>query len=250
MPEVEIYAAIVGRSNRHHCFMFHLSPRHDDIELIYPFWILRAGPRITLIDTGFSRPVAQARGIFDYRDPTALLAELGIAPGDVQSVILSHLHYDHFESPERFPNARFVVQRDDVAYFSGPGKTHPAGALADSSSIAQLEGLRREGRLDVLDGDTTLGNGLGVVRIGGHTPGSQVTVVESRNGPVVFACDGSHFFANAQTRTPSAIIYRYDEYQRGFLSIERLAAGGRWCPGHDPAMLAELAPVGEGIYSL
>jgi glyoxylase-like metal-dependent hydrolase (beta-lactamase superfamily II) len=247
---IEIYAAIVGRAERSRCLMFHLSPSHDAVELIYPFWVLRGPRHVTLIDTGFSSAAAEQRGIGEYRDPTALLAEIGIDPADVEQIVVSHLHFDHFCAPERFPNARFVVQHDDVAYFSGAGASHPAGKLTDPPSIAALAELRAAGRLELLDGDKVLGDGLSLVRVGGHTPGSQVIVLEREGGQIVFACDASHFYANAQTRTPSAIIYRYDEYQRGFAAIERLAAGGRWFPGHDPEILTHLTPLSEAVYSL
>jgi glyoxylase-like metal-dependent hydrolase (beta-lactamase superfamily II) len=230
--------------------MFHLSPSHDTVGLIYPFWILRGPRRVTLIDTGFSAAAAAQRAINDYRDPTGLLAQVGIDPADVEQVVVSHLHFDHFGVPERFPNARFVVQHDDVAYFSGAGATHPAGRLADPPSIAALAELRHAGRLELLDGDKALGDGLSVVRVGGHTPGSQVIVLERDGGQIVFACDASHLYANVQARTPSAIIYRYDEYQRGFAAIERLATGGRWFPGHDPTMLTHLTPLSESVYTL
>ena len=157
MADIEVYAAIVGRAKRHHCLMFHLSPQHDDVELVYPFWVLRERSLVTLIDTGFSAPVAETRGILEYRDPTALLVELGIVPGDVERIVLSHLHYDHFGAPERYPNARFIVQRDDVSFFCGPGRIQPAGALADPPSIAALDDLRRADRLEILDGDKSLG---------------------------------------------------------------------------------------------
>ena len=250
MGATEIYAAIVGRAERSRCLMFHLSPTHGTVGLIYPFWVLRGPRRVTLIDTGFSAAAAEQRGIGDYRDPTALLAEIGIDPAEVEQILVSHLHFDHFGVPERFPNARFVVQHDDVAYFSGAGATHPAGRLADPASIASLAELRRAGRLELLDGDKALGDGVSAVRVGGHTPGSQLIVLERQGGQIVFACDAAHLYANVQTRTPSAIIYRYDEYQRGFAAIERLATGGRWFPGHDPEILSHLTPVSESVYAL
>jgi glyoxylase-like metal-dependent hydrolase (beta-lactamase superfamily II) len=250
MGATEIFAAIVGRAERSRCLMFHLSPAHDAVGLIYPFWILRGPKRVTLIDTGFSAAAAAQRGIGDYHDPTALLAEVGVDPADVEQILVSHLHFDHFCAPERFPNARFVIQHDDVAYFSGAGTAHPAGRLADPPSIAALAELRRDGRVELLDGDKALGDGVSVVRVGGHTPGSQVIVLEREGGRIVFACDASHMYGNLQTRTPSAIIYRYDDYQRGFAAIERLATGGRWFPGHDPEILTHLTPVGESVYAL
>jgi glyoxylase-like metal-dependent hydrolase (beta-lactamase superfamily II) len=249
MP-VDVYAAIVGRAERSRCLMFHLSQTHDPVGLIFPFWILRGPQRVTLIDTGFTATAAAQRAINDYRDPTALLAEVGIAPAEVEQIVVSHLHFDHFCAPERYPNARFVIQHDDAAYFAGVGATHPAGKIADPPSIAALAELRRTGRLELLDGDAVLGAGLSVVRVGGHTPGSQVIVLERDGERIVFACDASHMYENAKTRTPSAIIYRYDEYQRGFAAIERLAAGGRWFPGHDPELLTHLTPVSASVYAL
>jgi hypothetical protein len=85
-------------------------------------------------------------------------------------------------------------------------------------------------------------------RIGGHTPGLQITLLERANGPIVFACDASHFYENLETKTTTALIYNYHEYQRGFTLIEELAAGGRWFPGHDPRMLEGLEPVSERVY--
>jgi glyoxylase-like metal-dependent hydrolase (beta-lactamase superfamily II) len=241
----EVYCLIVGRSRRHHCFMFHLSPRHDDIELIYPLWVIRRGRRVTLVDTGFAAGVASARGIVAYRDPDVLLASLGIAPGDVETVVVSHLHYDHFGLPDRFANARFVVQDADIAYFRGTGIGHPASALADDASLEALDRLIDAGRVQRIDGDTDV-DGLRLLHAGGHTPGSQLTLVPGLGTPIMLACDASHFYANCETATPTAIIHTYEGYQNGFARIR--AHGGRWFPGHDPKMLERLDLVTENVY--
>jgi glyoxylase-like metal-dependent hydrolase (beta-lactamase superfamily II) len=222
--------------------MFHLSPRHDDIELIYPLWVIRRGPRVTLVDTGFTAPVATARGIVDYRDPQELLGVLGIEPRDVETVVVSHLHYDHFGLPERFTRARFVIQEADIAYFTGAGAGYPAAALADTESLAALERLIAAGRVQRVRGDRVV-DGLQLLHVGGHTPGSQLTLVP---GGILLACDASHFYANCETATPTAIIHSYDAYQGGFARIR--AHGERWFPGHDPRMLERLEPVAANVY--
>lgn len=241
----EVFCLVVGRAKRHHCFMFHLSGRHDDVELIYPLWAIRRDDRIALVDTGFAPDVAAERGLYDYRDPSALLATLGIDPADVETVIVSHLHYDHFGLPDRYPNATFVIQAADVAYFLRTGVEHPATALADQRSLASLESLVRGGRVRIVDGDTSV-DGLDLLLVGGHTPGSQLTRVPSPDGPILIACDASHFYANAETGTPTTLIHSYEAYQAGFARIR--AHGDRWYPGHDPAMLATLEPAGDQVY--
>lgn len=241
----EVYCLIVGRSKRHHCFMFHLSPRHDDVDLIYPLWAIRRGRHVTLVDTGFAADVAAARGIVAYHDPAVLLAALGIVPNDVGTVVVSHLHYDHFGLPERFANARFIVQAADIDYFRGSGIGHPAAALADAASLAALDRLIGAGRVQRISGDTDL-DGLRLLHVGGHTPGSQLTLVPGGAAPIMLACDASHFYANCETATPTAIIHSYEGYQNGFARIR--AHAGRWFPGHDPTLLERLDPVAENVY--
>ena len=241
----EVFCLVIGRSKRHHCFMFHLSPRHDDVELIYPLWVIRRGGRVTLVDTGFAAPVAAARGIVAYHDPDGLLAALDIVPDAVETIVVSHLHYDHFGLPERFGRARFVIQDADIAYFTGAGAAFPAAALTDRESLAALDRLIRAGRVQRVSGDAAV-DGLRLLHVGGHTPGSQLTLVPAAGAPILLACDASHFYANCETATPTAIIHSYDAYQGGFARIR--AHGGRWFPGHDPQMLERLERVTENVY--
>lgn len=245
-----IHAVIVGDKTVPGHRMFHLAEGRPSARLIYPFWVLRFDDHITLVDIGFPADIGSARGIDNTVDPSVGLQALGVREADVARVIVSHLHFDHFTSPERFPGAEFIVQRADVDYFAGRGRDHHIASIAHFESVDALAGLRAEGRLIELDGDAVVDSGVRVERIGGHTPGSQVTVVDTRRGPVVFACDASHFYENLDTRTPSAIYHDYDEYQRGFATITASAIGGRWFPGHDPLILECLESVADGVHRL
>ena len=245
---MEIYACIVGRSKRPYYYMFNLASRTDEIELVYPFWVIKDNGRVILIDTGISDAMVAEKGILDYRSPDALMQKVGVDPKDLKTIVISHLHYDHFTVPERFPNAVFYIQRDDMDYFTGRGKDHPAFKSADPAAIAQIAKLRASGNIKELSGDFALAPSIKLVHVGGHTPGHQITVVDLDGKPTVFACDASHFYANLQTRTPTSIIHNYDNYQTGFSTISALANGGRWFPGHDPAILERLEKVDDRIY--
>jgi glyoxylase-like metal-dependent hydrolase (beta-lactamase superfamily II) len=245
---VEIFACIVGRSKRPYYYMFNLANNTDEIELVYPFWVIKEKNETVLIDTGFSERMAGEKGVFDYLSPSELLPRVGLDPKDVKSIVISHLHYDHFCVPERYPNATFYVQSDDIDYFTGRGVTHPAFKSADTTAIDQIGRLRSDGKIKAMNGDFNFSPSIKVLHVGGHTPGHQITVIDTGEKPLVLACDASHFYANLETRTPTSIIHNYDNYQRGFTTIETLAAGGRWFPGHDPKMLSNLEQVEERIY--
>ncbi|WP_233204626.1 MBL fold metallo-hydrolase [Cryobacterium sp. Y62] len=212
--------------------------------------MLQFNDHTVLVDTGFPADIAAVRGIENFRDPNECLSRLNISASEISVVIVSHLHFDHFSTPERFPNAEFIVQRDDVDYFTGRGKSHPITSIADVKSLDSLAILRRNGRLRELSGDAMVDEGIRVQQVPGHTPGSQIVVVEFAGSVIVLACDASHFYENLETSTPSAIMYDYDGYQRGFARISASAGTGRWFPGHDPAMLERLREVGDGVYQM
>lgn len=248
MTEPRVYACVIGDKIVPGHRMFHLAHDRDDVRLLYPFWALIYPDHVTLIDIGFPAGYGTSRGIDHAVEPESLLADLDIAPADVTTVIVSHLHFDHFTQPARFPNAHFFVQREDFDYFGGRGRHHPIASIADFDSVDALPELIAAGRVTMLDGDSEIEAGVRVVLVGGHTPGSQITVVDTESGPLVFACDASHFYENLSTRTTSAIYHNYDRYQQGFRAIETAGSNGRWFPGHDPLMLEGLERMSEGVY--
>ncbi|MDE2570943.1 MAG: N-acyl homoserine lactonase family protein [bacterium] len=246
---MEIFGCIIGSSQRKRDYMFHLAHGEEPVRLIYPFWVVRsADAKPILVDTGFAAEIAAQRGVGEYLDPTEALGRLGIAPSEIETVAISHLHYDHFGVPERFPNAVFVIQREDVDYYTRRGLGHPLRKAADPASLDLLPELRAAGRVREIDGDATLANGVRCVHVGGHSPGMQIVVCDDGRSRTVLACDASHFYENLETRTPTALIHDYEAYQLGFETIEREAGAGAWYPGHDPAMLERLEPVAPSVY--
>ncbi len=125
----------------------------DEIELVYPFWVIKDKNTTVMIDTGFSERMAGEKGVFDYLSPSELLPRVGLDPKDLKSIVISHLHYDHFCVPERYPNATFYVQSDDIEYFTGRGVTHPAFKSADQTAIDQIGRLRSDGKIKAMSGD-------------------------------------------------------------------------------------------------
>lgn len=248
---LEVKVGVAGTKIFPNRRLFHLSDADGERQMVYLVWMLRYADRLVLVDTGFPARVAAEHGIEDHVPTADLLAEAGVSLADVDDVIVSHFHYDHFSAPADFPRATFHVQRDEIEYWTGRGRGHPVSVLSDKTSLEQLPALIDAGRVDIIDGGICdIGHGLKLIRVGGHTPGSQLTLVENADSPVLLACDASHTYQNLATRTPAGSIHNYDEYQRGFATIESLAAGGVWFPGHDSTILDRLEKVGPSTYRL
>lgn len=141
-----------------------------------------SGP-VTLVDAGIgpAHSLAADWAPVPGRLPDELAAA-GIKAGDVEAIVLTHLHTDHIgwavpaDSP--FTNARVIVQRADAEAFA-----------AARQEEALLRPLREQGRLQVVEGDTALSEGVRIISTPGHTPGHQSVLVEGAGESVLVTGD-------------------------------------------------------------
>ncbi|MFD7033769.1 MBL fold metallo-hydrolase [Streptomyces sp. NPDC059917] len=143
------------------------------------FAIARPGGRWVLVDAGVGPadgPAARWAPV-PGRLPEAL-ARARIAPADVDTVVLTHLHEDHAgwsvdaTGEPLFPAARYVVQRAEVAALDP----------ADPVRRWAVDPLRAAGQLHEVEGRHRLGDGLTLLPTPGHTPGHQSVLVAAAGG--------------------------------------------------------------------
>ncbi len=115
----------------------------------------------------------------DGCDYLAGFRRLGISPADVDGVIFTHLHPDHFGHKNLFPKATFVFHKDERLgfYFRNERKIVLEGSALLDLSPAGFDCPRYVSREpDLRD----LGSRIYVRHAPGHTPGSTM----------IFACVG------------------------------------------------------------
>jgi glyoxylase-like metal-dependent hydrolase (beta-lactamase superfamily II) len=221
------------------------------LQLDYFFWLIRGGGPTVLVDTGFAAAAGARRGRTCLADPVTALAGLGVAPADVEHVVVSHLHYDHIGNLAAFPAARLTVQRRELAYWAGPGPRSAAcDALTEPAEISFLQDAVAAGRADVIDGDAQIAPGIGVHLAGGHTPGQVVTCVRSGPGTVVLASDAVHVEEELALDRPHALVHDVAAMRAAYARLRGWARDGAVVvAGHDPAVAARFpvaAQLGAG----
>lgn len=206
------------------------------IAMDYFFWVLRDGAASIVVDTGFHPDVGERRGRRCLCPPAELLRRVGVEPESVETVILTHLHYDHTGSVDAFPAAELVVQRSELEFWTGPeAKQPPFAAVVEPDEIARVAGAR----LRLLDGDGEIAPGIEAICVGGHSPGQTVLVVEGSRGPVVLASDAVHYYEELELERPFEIYYDLGAMIEGYRSLRRLAEqpGAALVAGHDPEVM-------------
>ena len=93
----EVYALKYAERNtrtRNDSFLFddNHNVAHD---MDYYLWLLKSPTRTIVVDTGYDTAEGIARGRPVETAPAELLKRFGVAPDTVDTVIITHLHYDH-----------------------------------------------------------------------------------------------------------------------------------------------------------
>ena len=231
------YASVTNRT-RLDSFMFpddHASSHPMD----YFVWVIRNENRTILLDTGFDRAEARRRDRSVEREPPEALQQIGIAAESIETVILSHLHYDHAGTLDRYPAARFHIQASEMAFATGPCMCEHA--IAGPYTVDHVCSLVRKvysGRVQFHEGDGEIAPGVTVHRTSGHTAGLQSVRVATASGYVVLASDAAHYYENVEMRKPFSITLDVAETLRSYTRLEALASSRKHVvPGHDPLVI-------------
>lgn len=155
----------------------------------------------------------------------------GLAPADIRTVFLTHLHFDHSHNIDLFPQARFIVSRREWDYAANP---HPDDILMPWGLHDRL----RASDLTLIEGEGELEPGLHHFPAPGHTPGCHALALTAPDGArVVIAGDAIKY-------AKEAILARcdmgFDTVEAGTASIRRiLSMADRIVPGHFPELIRQ-----------
>ena len=254
MPSYEIYAVkYAGPSIGSGAFMMWLKDWEEKVPRNSYLWCLKGGGAPVLVDCGGGPEEAKAWGVVNYREPDKALAGLGIAPEEVETVLLTHLHWDHAGGVDYFPRARFVVHEAEYRFWLEDeiADEPPFVMLLNHEIRQKLARLRDSGRLELVKGAGEILPGIEAVPAPGHTPGLMAVSVNTAKGKAVLASDCGHSFRNLRENWPSSLIFDLPAWLASFKRVKKAAARPELVfPGHDAALAEDYPQVAEGVTRL
>jgi len=214
-------------------------------------WLLKgSNGRRVLIDSGFYRQKFVDRWkVREFRTPAAASEAAGVKPDAVTDVIISHVHWDHVDGVDLFPNATVWIQRDEYRYYTGEAwharNTHGG---VDEEDMQALLKINMQGRVRFVDGDDQeIIPGIRCYTGGKHTWASQYVSVKLTAGTAIFASDNVYLYENLEKHVPIAQTLDAESNLKAQDRIKALASDPRLIvPGHDPAVFTRFPSSGDG----
>ena len=222
------------------------------LDIAMTFWVLEGPGRRVLVDAGFYRQkFLDSWKPADYLRPSDAVRNLGIDPDSVTDIIVSHVHWDHLDGADLFPNARLWIQRAEYEHHVGADGA-PLQPAIDSLDARMLLAMSRAGRVTLVEGDAQeILPGITAYTGGKHTYASQYVGVRTAKGTVVVASDNVYLYENldrhaaiAQTLDAASNLAAQDR-MRTIASAPRLIV-----PGHDPAVFQRFRGAGPGVVKI
>jgi N-acyl homoserine lactone hydrolase len=221
------------------------------VPMIFSLLQSAAGERI-LVDTGFASAASMTGpGFKDFVRSDEILARHGVAAGEIDTLVLTHLHFDHAGNLDAFPNARIFVQRHEyeswksvLARYGSGGVTKDRWVFSslDENNFRALEAAIAQGRVTFLDGDHRLRDGV-TCRLARdtHSFGIQWLEVETSAGPFALAGDVCYSYFCAERMWPPGYLQGNPWNMLAEIERIRAVAGddlARMLPGHDMEIFA------------
>lgn len=175
--------------------------------------------------------------------PDRALESIGVDPASVDTVIMTHLHWDHCYNNHLFPQAEFVVQAEEMRYAVNPAPKKRT--TYESFSLGMVPPwARQDTRWRLVDGEVDVCEGVHLVLLPGHTPSIQGVLVDTASGQVLLPSDAVPLYECLEglgegNYRISTLCDDPDLYRSTYDKLRALAASGvTIVPSHDFATLA------------
>lgn len=173
------------------------------------------------------------------------LKQLGLAPGDLDYVVLSHLHFDHAGNALMFKDSgvRLVCSDTEKEFAFGFDGPFTGAHIKDDYQALNFE---------TVSGDAEFLPGVSFIQTPGHTPGSMSMRVDlPETGTMIFTSDAVYMGASYGPPTvPAAIVNNLEQFYASVEKLRGIAAetNATLVFGHDADQIHQLRTAPDGSY--
>lgn len=212
MDTWRIVALDTGTSVIEKSILTYLTDVGQSLRIPRVMWYVEGSHRI-IVDTSAESAEVAERIIGENlsrrpeQEPLGALRWIGVQPETIDYVLLTHLHWDHAANNHLFPNAKFIVQRDELRYAYAPSRYFEKAFLSPQGGYSPPY---LNTRFDLIDGDIELFSGLQALKCPGHTPGSQAVRLRTRHGWATISGDAVFTYENLEKDIPPGFHVNID----------------------------------------
>ena len=131
-------------------------------KLPYCYVLIKGKHHAAMVDVGYNHKefggyLGDKFGVINWHSPSEVLKECSLRPEDIDTVFVTHAHFDHFGNVEDFPKATFYIQEREIAKWvwamSLPERMQWMMVAIDPGDVLRGVELAKNKRLVTVNGD-------------------------------------------------------------------------------------------------
>ncbi len=210
--DLKIYQVKYADSMYPKKFIFHNYKEEDKAPFTWKFYYISYKDINILIDTGFNNPkLIKLFNLQNFIDPVEILESNGIEADQITDIIITHHHFDHIGSVDKFKNSNIYIQENELK---------EVYKLKGFQNIKDF--LKKNNRVITFKQSLTLYDNINIERIGGHSIGSSVVFLKHKDIEFCFTGDEIYSQKNVEEQVGVGSFYNH---QKNIDFIKRLAKG-------------------------
>ena len=225
----------------------------DSTKVFFMFWLLKNEERTVLVDAGFTSDASQDSLKVKFISPDKVLARIGIKPGEVTDIIITHPHWDHIGGISLYPKARVWMQEEDFKDLTAKRKD-PEAIGYNKMDIQKVNERKENGTLKLLKNhrDEVILPGITVLTGSKHTPGSQFVLANNGKQNTIIASDNCKYYRNVTGSYSIPGTSDQKAYVRNLRSMKQTLLGKTdfVIPGHDPLVFSKFKTVAPDVVQI
>jgi glyoxylase-like metal-dependent hydrolase (beta-lactamase superfamily II) len=226
---------------------YHVYKQADfPIVMDYFFWVIRNDERTIIVDTGFTPETAAHHQRTITTSVPDGLAAVGVDPDEVDTLIITHCHYDHTGNIHLFKNAQVIISERELEFWSSPvAHRFQLAMTLHRPDLELLQALDAKGKVTKIAGEDSRIPGIRLIEVGGHTPGQLIAMVDGVSGPVLLTSDAVHYYVEVENDWPFIIATDVPDFYLALDTVKKFAEqpGVAYVAGHDPAVMDRFSPI-------
>jgi glyoxylase-like metal-dependent hydrolase (beta-lactamase superfamily II) len=221
------------------------------MEIAFTVTVVNTGEQVILFDSGNGAGRRPNAG--HLRE---LLAGAGIAPEQVDLVVLTHFHGDHIgglmeEDSAAFPNATYVMGEEEYNFWSKEDLVFDE-KLGKRAELVQSNVVPHAPKTRFIKGGDAVASGITAVASHGHTPGHTSYHLESQGKRLLVLGDVCNHYVMSLQRPDWHVVFDMDKDMAvaarkevlGMIAADRIPFVGYHMP---PPAVGYLEAKGEGF---
>jgi N-acyl homoserine lactone hydrolase len=131
-------------------------------KLPYCYVLIKGKHHAAMVDVGYNHKefgayLGDKFGVINWHSPSEVLKECSLRPEDIDTVFVTHAHFDHFGNVDDFPKAKFYIQEREIAKWvwamSLPERMQWTMVAIDPGDVLRGVELAKNKRLVTVNGD-------------------------------------------------------------------------------------------------